>query len=415
MRLKDEQIYAGKYRIVRKLGDGAMGVVYDAENLLVRRRVALKVLHPHVAERHHAVRRFELEAQAAGRIGSRHIVEVLDVGELQGDARFLVMELLDGISLAQRIRAASRLEPEAAAALALQLLDGLDAAHAAGIVHRDLKPTNVFLTVNPGGGDLVKILDFGVSKFTTAGDDIGMSGAGSLLGTPFYMSPEQAKGSRHFDHRSDLYAVGVILYECVTGKIPFDARTVNELIFRIVLEAPPPLESIVPDLDPGFVAILHRAMAREVSERFQTAREMHDALAHWLSADHVSAGLDTANAMHWAAAPRRVRGGSERPLVLGLLGALALGGAMLFAVHPDASVPASPRIAGAPIAPVTTGVSAAAPAAMSAPSPPTSGAPSASAPSMPVARVRVAGPSSTPRRKPAAGVVPAQRAVLDER
>jgi serine/threonine-protein kinase len=414
MRLKDGQIYAGKYRIARKLGDGAMGTVYEAEDLLGRRRVAIKVLHPHIAERRGALHRLEVEARAASRIGSRHIVEILDVGELQGDTRFLVVELLDGVSLAQRIRAAGRIKPEEAAGLVVQLLGGLEAAHAAGIAHHDLKPANIFLT---DGGDLVKILDFGVSQLAAAGDDMGTTGAGSVLGTPFYMSPEQAKGSRRIDHRSDLYAVGVILYECVTGEVPFAARTVNELIFRIMLEAPTPAESIVPDLDPGFVAILHKAMAREASERFQTAREMRDALARWLSVDHVPVGLDTASAMHWAGTPRRARG-SELPLVLGLLAALALGGATLFAVRPDASVAGPPRVAAAPIAPVppltptlpVQSLSVMEPAARAAPTdaplslPPASATPSA----------RVAVPSMAPRRKPAAVVDPAQRTVRDE-
>jgi eukaryotic-like serine/threonine-protein kinase len=344
MALLDGQIYAGRYRVVRKLGDGAMGAVYEAENVLIRRNVAIKVLHPHVAERHDALRRFEREAQAAGRIGSPHIVEVLDMGQIEGGARFLVMELLEGVTLAQRIRDAGRLPPEEAAGLVMQLLAGLGAAHAADIVHRDLKPANVFL-VGRGGGDYVKILDFGVSKFAVAGDDMGMTGAGSVLGTPLYMSPEQAKGARHVDHRSDLYAVGVLLYECVTGKVPFEAETFNELIFRIVLEAPPPIESVVPDLDPAFVAIVHKAMAREVGERYQTAREMHDALAHWLAPERAGVGLDTSSALLWAAAPSRSRGrkSGERALVLGLLVTLLLGAVTIFSMGETHSPPVAVR------------------------------------------------------------------------
>ena len=305
MLLTDGQLYAGRYRVVRKLGDGSMGAVYEAENVLIRRHVAIKVLHPHVAERHDALRRFEREAQAAGRIGSPHIVEVLDMGELEGGAHFLVMELLEGETLQQRIRAEGRLDPADAARVVLQLLAGLGAApRRQNIVHRDLKPANVFLAANHAAvmrGDFVKILDFGVSKFSAHGDDMAATGGGLVLGTPFYMSPEQAKGARHIDHRSDLYAVGVILYECVTGKVPFEAETLNELIFRIVLEAPPPVESIVPDLDPGFAAILHKAMAREIGERYQTAREMAEALAHWLAPDRARVGLDTSSALLWAA------------------------------------------------------------------------------------------------------------------
>ena len=419
MLLEDGKIYAGRYRVVRKLGDGAMGAVYEAENVLIRRHVAIKVLHPHVAERADALRRFEREAQAAGRIGSPHIVEVLDMGELEGGARFLVMELLEGTTLAQRIREAGRLSAEEAASLVLQLLAGLSAAHAADIVHRDLKPANVFLAQSGAGAEFVKILDFGVSKFAAAGDDMAATGGGLVLGTPFYMSPEQAKGTRHIDHRSDLYAVGVILYECVTGKVPFEAETLNELIFRIVLEAPPPVESIVPDLDPAFVAILRKAMAREVGDRFQTAREMHDALAHWLAPDRARVGLDTSSALLWAAVPPRQRGRrttGERAVVLGLLATLAAGGVTLFAVRPwhdggAASVPLSARPAVA-AAPVSTGD---APSPSADPSTSASSAlPAAPSVAAATAHPKASRPATPPRQKTPAAVVPARRTVPDD-
>ena len=427
MLLKDGQIYAGRYRVVRKLGDGAMGAVYEAENVLIRRHVAIKVLHPHVAERHDALRRFEREAQAAGRIGSPHIVEVLDMGELEGGARFLVMELLEGETLQERIRAADRLAPEEAARLVLQLLAGLGAAHAADIVHRDLKPANVFLVANRTGGEFVKILDFGVSKFSASGDDMGATGGGLVLGTPFYMSPEQAKGARHIDHRSDLYAVGVILYECVTGKVPFEAETLNELIFRIVLEAPPPVESLVPDLDPGFAAILHKAMHREIGERYQTAREMHEALASWLSPDRARVGLDTSSALLWAAAPprQRARRTGERAFVLGLLATLALGGATLFAVRPHAievsspprPVTARPVLAAAPVEPAPRpSMDPQDPRSVPAPAsaaPPSSATVRSAAPPVTTGVARGPRLPATPRTKPVE-VVPAKRTVPDD-
>lgn len=279
------QIYADKYRIVRLLGEGAMGAVYEAENTRIHRRVALKLLHPQLAHKADTLRRFEREAQAAGRIGSQHIVEVLDLGELADGSRFMVLEYLDGTTLDQRIRARRRLTPEEATPIVCQLLEGLGAAHKAEIIHRDLKPANVYLCprsgAQAGGVDFVKILDFGVSKFNVLDDEMSMTSTGAVLGTPYYMSPEQAKGSRQIDPRSDLYAVGVILYECITGQVPFSAETFNELIFRIVLESPPPVESFVPNLDPAFTAIIHKAMAREPSERFQTAEEFHAILHFW--------------------------------------------------------------------------------------------------------------------------------------
>jgi serine/threonine-protein kinase len=204
-------------------------------------------------------------------------------GDGMGTARFIVMELLEGETLEERREARGRISPEEIAALACQVLAGLGAAHAAEIVHRDLKPANVFLVRGRSGGDFVKILDFGVSKFNAVSDALGQTAPGATLGTPYYMSPEQAKGAQRIDPRSDLYSVGVMLYECVTGQVPFDAGTFNELIFRIVLEAPPPMESFVPDVDPGFIAIVRKAMAREPGDRYQSAREMHDALAQWLA------------------------------------------------------------------------------------------------------------------------------------
>ena len=275
------QIYADKYRIVRLLGEGAMGAVYEAENTRIRRRVAIKILHPQIAQKADTLRRFEREAQAAGRIGSQHIVEVLDLGELADGSRFMVLEYLDGTTLDQRIRSRGRLTPEEATPIVAQLLEGLGAAHKAEIIHRDLKPANIYLCPKPGGVDFVKILDFGVSKFNVLNDEMSMTSTGAVLGTPYYMSPEQAKGSRAVDPRSDLYAVGVILYECITGQVPFSAETFNELIFRIVLESPPPVESFVPSLDPAFTAIIHKAMAREAGDRFQTAEEFRSILMYW--------------------------------------------------------------------------------------------------------------------------------------
>ena len=275
------QVYGEKYRIVRLLGQGSMGAVYEGENVRIRRKVAIKTLHQGMAEKGDTLQRFEREAQAAGRIGSRHICEVLDMGDLPDGSRYMVMEHLDGVTLQQHIRSMGRLKPLEVSPILQQLLDGLGAAHAAGIIHRDLKPANVFLVRQPGKPDFVKILDFGVSKFSVLSDEMSMTRTGAVLGTPYYMSPEQAKGSRGTDARSDLYAVGVILYECITGQVPFSAETFNELLFRIVLESPPPAESFVPDLPPELAAIIRKSMAREPADRFQTAEEFKQALADW--------------------------------------------------------------------------------------------------------------------------------------
>jgi serine/threonine-protein kinase len=292
----------GKYRIVRLIGEGGMGAVYEGENTRIHRRVAIKVLHAGVAEQGEAVARFEREAQAAGRIGSEHIVEVLDLGTLQGGDRYLVMEYLDGEGLGSRIKARGRLSAQELAPVAFQLMEGLASAHGAGIIHRDLKPDNVFLMRSRGGKqDFVKLLDFGISKFSALSGDSGfsMTRTGAVMGTPYYMAPEQAKGSRDLDHRVDIYATGVILYEALTGQVPFNADTFNELLFKIVLEEPRPLEQVEPSVDRGFAAIVSKAMARDPAHRFQSAREMQHAIAMW-SSGH---GAELANVLQQGRPP----------------------------------------------------------------------------------------------------------------
>ena len=294
--LSTGEIIDGKYRVIRLIGEGGMGAVYEAENVRIHRRVAIKVLHAGVAETGEAVQRFEREAQAAGRIGSEHIVEVLDLGNLASGDRYLVMEFMDGDSLNGRIKARGRLNPPDVYPIAYQLLSALQAAHSAGIIHRDLKPDNVFLLRSRGGqADFVKLLDFGISKFSQLSGDSGfsMTRTGAVMGTPYYMAPEQAKGAKELDHRVDLYAAGVILYEALTGEVPFNADTFNELLFKIVLEQPRPVEQLRPDIDPGFAGIVNKAMAREPSARFQSAQEFQQALQLWAS----NSGAELANAL----------------------------------------------------------------------------------------------------------------------
>lgn len=282
--LSTGELIDGKYRIVRLLGEGGMGAVYEGENIRIHRKVAIKVLHAGVAEQSEAVARFEREAQAAGRIGSEHIVEVLDLGTLPNGERYLVMEFLEGESLSSRIRDRGRLTPQELSPIAHQLLEGLAAAHAAGIIHRDLKPDNVWLMRSKSNRpEFVKLLDFGISKFNQLSGDSGfsMTRTGAVMGTPYYMAPEQAKGSRDMDHRVDIYAAGVILYEALTGQVPFNADTFNELLFKIVLEQPRPIEQLAPDVDPGFCAIVNKAMARDPAHRFSSAQEFQAALSQW--------------------------------------------------------------------------------------------------------------------------------------
>lgn len=282
MSLKIGDRIEGKYEIKRLLGEGGMGAVYEGENTLIHRRVAIKVLHSGVAALEEAVKRFENEAQAAGRIGSDHIVEVLDLGRLESGDRYMVMEFLKGESLSARIAARGRLSAGEIVNIGLQLLEGLSAAHEAGIIHRDLKPDNIFLlTQAKGRTDFVKILDFGISKFNVMGKDFSMTRTGSVMGTPYYMSPEQARGAKNLDARLDVYAAGVILYEAATGRVPFDGDTFNELLIKIVTEESPSVRTLAPELDPGLAEIIDRARQKSPDQRFASAREFRDALARW--------------------------------------------------------------------------------------------------------------------------------------
>ncbi len=280
--LEAGQIIENKYRIIRLIGEGGMGSVYEGENTFIRRRVAIKVLHAHSVSEE-TVRRFEREAQAAGCIGSDHILEVLDLGSLANGDRFMVMEYLDGETLGARM-SRGRMNPRDVLVLARQVLVGLHAAHLANIVHRDLKPDNVFiLREKAGRADFAKIIDFGISKFNALGGDMGMTRTGAVMGTPYYMSPEQAQGAQSVDGRSDVYALGVILYEALAGSVPFDGDTFNELLFKIVLSNPRPLSQVAPALDPRLIALVEKAMARDINLRFQSADEMIRALDAQLS------------------------------------------------------------------------------------------------------------------------------------
>lgn len=274
-------LLSGKFRVVSLLGEGGMGAVYEIEHELTKHRRALKLLHRSMAAMPSVVERFLREASAAGRVGNPHIVETFDAGVLDTGEPYLVMEILRGQPLSARI-AAGRLPLLEVVDLIGQAAAGVHAAHNAGIVHRDLKPDNLFITEGPDGRPFVKILDFGISKFDpqkTGGLQLTQEGA--ALGTPYYMPPEQIRGEGTLDARADVYALGVILYECLAGVRPFEAETLAHLAILIHTGQPKSISEHRADLPPGFAALVQAAMATDRGLRMQTAGELRSALERY--------------------------------------------------------------------------------------------------------------------------------------
>ncbi|MGC4088079.1 MAG: serine/threonine-protein kinase [Polyangiaceae bacterium] len=271
-------VIAGKLRIVRPLGVGGMGAVYEVEHELTRHRRALKMLHPQMATLPSVVERFLREASAAGRIGNPHIVETFDAGRLDTGEPYIVMELLSGKTLAELLEERGPMQLDAACDVLVQACDAVSAAHAAGIVHRDLKPENLFLC-GPTQ-TFVKILDFGVSKFDSATTGVdGLTLEGSPIGTPYYMSPEQVRGEKTIDARADVYALGVLFYECLTGRKPFMAETLPHLAVLIYQGKYATPSEVRQGLPPAADAVVSRAMASERDERYATAAEFASAVS----------------------------------------------------------------------------------------------------------------------------------------
>ncbi len=274
----------GKYRVERLLGEGGMGAVAKATHLLRRAPVALKFMSGAVLSLPGAVERFVNEGVAASQIDSDHVVKVFDVGRLPNGSPYLVMEYLDGLDLGQLLeREGPTLPAPRAVHFVVQALRALQTAHAAGIVHRDMKPSNIFVIVKDGEPDFVKLVDFGISKVRAAEEGQGahLTRTNSALGTPLYMSPEQARSPRDVDHRTDLYSVGAILYEMLSGRTPYTAESgeYTEILFKIFTTEPEPLGRLRPDVPEGLAAVVHRALQRDLDARFASASDMAEALA----------------------------------------------------------------------------------------------------------------------------------------
>jgi serine/threonine-protein kinase len=279
------EVLGDRYQLVRLLGAGGMGAVYEARHKLIGRRFAVKLLHPEYAQQPSMLTRFQREARAAGSLENDHIAAVTDFGFAGDGAPYLVMEHLEGEDLAALIARTGPLPVGRAVSFVIQACRGLSAAHASDIVHRDLKPANLFLTRRGDGADLVKVLDFGIAKLLDA-DETGASitGTGKLLGTACYMPPEQAKGESDLDHRIDIYALGAILYELLAAAKAHPGTNYNAVLFHILTQKPDPLALRRPDLPAGLEPIIARAMAYDRADRHESVTALMEALAPYATA-----------------------------------------------------------------------------------------------------------------------------------
>ncbi len=365
-------VIASKYRVDRVLGEGAMGVVVAATHAELGTQVAVKFMLPAALTGADSVERFLREARAASRLRSEHVCRVLDVGRLEHGAPYIVMEMLEGRDVQAALDGAGALSVGVAASYVTQVCEAIGEAHAAGIVHRDLKPQNLFVTRKFNGTEAVKVLDFGISKVAGGADAVRTHHA-AIMGTPAYMSPEQCQSSAHVDGRTDIWALGVILYQLATGRLPFDGADFLQIAMAVTSTHPVPPSALRPDLPAGFDAVVMRCLEKDRDRRFASAQDLAVALqpfvgvaavpasAAWAQATRVAAGTGSgaaplttlggaAGAASGGVAPRRRTGLAIAlggvVVVGGLVVALTLGGGKS---RPAATAaPAEPTSAGQP-------------------------------------------------------------------
>jgi tRNA A-37 threonylcarbamoyl transferase component Bud32 len=362
------KVLAEKYKIVRRLGGGGMGSVYEAQHTVIGRRLAVKLLHPQLASDEGVLKRFLNEARAAGMLGHPNIVESIDMGRTADGWPFLVLELLDGNDLEREIAKGGPLPVGRAVRIALQVAAALSAAHAKGIVHRDLKPENVFV-LQRGGADHVKVLDFGISKFVDAAGPSGGTRTGAIMGTPGYMAPEQITDASRADARADVYALGIILYQSLAGGLPYHAETLPSLFIKILQEEPAPLAPRRPDLPAPLVLAVEKAIAKKPDERFQSMDELAAAIEPYASLDaapmvraSVPVAVATASTMPGATTATHEPGRRTTWPLRAALAAVALvvvGGGVWIALRAEEPAPAlAPKVeTAAPVARVGLAVS----------------------------------------------------------
>lgn len=277
--LQPGDVLVGKYRIERELGKGGMGVVVAARHIQLGELFAIKIMLPEMLDHPEALARFLREAQASARLHGEHVARVHDVGTLESGIPYMVLEYLEGTDLDNVLVSRSALGLGEAAAYVLQVGEALLEAHGQGIVHRDLKPANLFLTRRANGSPCVKVLDFGISKDVTGANNVTpkLTKTGSIMGSPHYMSPEQLVDSKNVDARSDIWALGIVSYELVTGTLPFSAETMPEIIAKVLSLQPPPPSQVRPGIPPAFDALLARCTEknRDAPRPSQTLESPH--------------------------------------------------------------------------------------------------------------------------------------------
>jgi serine/threonine-protein kinase len=276
--VKPGDTLAGKFRVDQVLGVGGMGIVVAATHLHLHQKVAIKFMLEGALVRPALVERFAREARAAARLRSDHIARVLDVGTLANGSPYIVMEYLEGSDLGALLEERGCLSIEETVDFVLQTCDALAEAHSIGIVHRDLKPRNLFVTARNDGRALVKVLDFGISKHKTGASDMSLTRTSEIMGSPNYMSPEQFRSSKSVDERSDIWALGAIVYELLAGRVPFVADSVTALTALVLMEPPTPLSTLRPNLPARLVGVVERCLQKDPALRFQSVAQLALAL-----------------------------------------------------------------------------------------------------------------------------------------
>jgi len=374
---------AGRYQIIRRIGEGGMGAVYEARHAIIGKRVAVKVLLEKFLTKSDFVARLLQEARLASAIGHEHIVDVTDFGTTDDGRAFVVMEFLEGESLAQLVMREAPLPVERALRIARQVASALGAAHAKGIVHRDIKPENIYL-IQRGDGDFIKVVDFGISKAvkSTQGDeapDYRLTHTGLLLGTPLYMSPEQARGEEDLDHRVDVWALGVLLYECLTGEVPFRANNYLGIISQVLTHEAIPPSKLRPELgiSEAVETVVMHAMEKDRARRYASMADVEADIDRVLAGDQNVVGAGTRLLPSTAPSPGNPTRG--RFWVWGAAVVALVAGVTMALARPEPSEPAgtakaapatqppapavAPRPAPAPSAGATAGQTEAASAA----------------------------------------------------